>query len=94
MSYNETPLERTTVMMWIVIALTAITSFVLGFAVCQNLYTKKITTLVDVQNAELRENWKDTFRAGWDAASHDISNVKLQYDKLMNPLKYKKFDDE
>lgn len=80
-------------MIWIILA-TAFPSFTLGFAVCNHLYTKRIAEIVADHKSDSDKLFKNSFRAGWDAAGNDITNVKKQYDKLVNPLKYKKFEDE
>lgn len=74
-------------MIWIVLV-AAFPSFVLGFAVCQHLYTKRIEELTRDHKSDSDSLFLNTFQAGWDAANSNVTNVKLQYDKLVNPLKY------
>lgn len=81
--------------MWLYLLAVALPSFVFGFAVCQHLYTKKIDSIMKnlPSEAELSSKRYLIFLEGWNAANSDKNNVKMQYDKLVNPLKYAPRED-
>lgn len=75
-------------MEWYMLVATVFPSFTLGVAVTNYFYSKRIRKISEANSADADNLFHSSFKSGWDAANNDVTNVKLQYDKIVNPYKH------